>query len=66
METIDIDTIRNWATNRGAYTLQDRDGDVAVVARLFDEDGLEIVQSAPDPVEFRPQAYWLAKINSRP
>jgi len=37
-----------------AYTLTDEFGYVALVQRIYDSEGIEVVQHYPDPCEFFP------------
>ena len=46
------------ATQHDAAILTDRDGDIAILARLTGADGLPVVRHRPDPVDFRPVSFW--------
>jgi hypothetical protein len=45
------------ATNNAAVII-DRDGDVALLARHYDEDGHQVARHRPDPCDFLPVARW--------
>jgi hypothetical protein len=46
------------ATKNDATVITDRDGDVAILARLTGTDGLPVVRHRPDPCDFLPVARW--------
>jgi hypothetical protein len=46
------------AAANNAAILTDRDGDIAILARLTGADGLPVVRHRPDPCDFLPVARW--------
>jgi hypothetical protein len=46
------------ATKNDATVITDRDGDVAILARLTGTDGLPVVRHRPDPCYFRAVSFW--------
>lgn len=52
------------ARNQNAYVLTDKDGDIAIQFHIYNEDDTEIVRHQPDPGNFRPLAWWAARIQS--
>jgi hypothetical protein len=55
---MDSEIITAIATQHDAAILTDRDGDIAILARLTGTDGLPVVRHRPDPCDFLPVARW--------
>jgi len=52
--------INEIADAKGAAIIIDRDGDIALLRRLYDADGVCEVRYAPDPCDHLPIAKWLS------
>jgi hypothetical protein len=46
--------------NANNASIIDKDGDIAILRRHYDEDGKQEVRHAPDPCDHLPQAKWEA------
>ncbi len=46
------------AAQHNAAIITDRDGDIALLARLTGTDGLPVVRHRPDPCDFRAVSFW--------
>jgi hypothetical protein len=55
--------IANLAVNIGCNILQDKEGDICLLQRFFDDEGRSVVRFAPSPNNYHSQADWLAKIS---
>ena len=55
--------IANLAVKVGCTILQDKEGDICLLQRFFDDEGKAIVRFAPSPCNYHSQADWLAKIS---
>ena len=53
-------TIQEIADANDASIITDKDGDIAILRRHYDEDGKQEVRYAPDPCDHLPQAEWEA------
>jgi hypothetical protein len=52
--------IQEIANANDAIIIEDRQGDIAILARHYDSDGKRVIRHRPDPCEFRPVSHWLA------
>lgn len=52
-------TIKSLALAHNASIITDRDGNIALLSRIYDAEGLSVVRHRPDPCEFHPVAEWL-------
>lgn len=43
-----------------AAILTDRDGDIALLARHYNDEGIQEVRYAPDPCDYLPEKRWEA------
>jgi hypothetical protein len=59
--TINI-KIANLAVNLNCNILQDKDGDICLLQRFFDDEGKKIVRLTPSPNNYHSQISWLAKM----
>jgi len=48
------------ATRNDAVILTDRDGDIAILKRHYDADGIAQPRHKPDPADYLPVSTWLA------
>lgn len=53
-------TIEEIASANDASIHTDRDGDVAILRRLYDDDGIQQVRYAPSPCDHLPLCEWEA------
>lgn len=53
-------TIQEIASANDASIITDKDGDVALLCRLYDDEGRSVVRYAPDPCDYLPQEQWEA------
>lgn len=51
--------IYRFAKENNASVIKDRDGDIALLRRMWTDDGREIVRHSPDPVDFKSLAWWI-------
>lgn len=59
-------TLHEIATKHDATAVYERHGDgIAMLARHYDENGLNVVRFAPDACDFYPLAEWEAADDSR-
>lgn len=52
--------IEEIAKLHNAAIITDRDGDIALLARIYNDEGIQVVRHAPDPCDFLPEARWEA------
>jgi len=53
-------TIQEIATTHDAAIITDAAGDIALLRRIRDDDGIQQVRFAPDPCDHLPQSQWEA------
>ena len=56
--------IANLAVNLGCHILQDKEGDICLLQKFYDDEGKEIVRLSPAPGDYHSQVSWLAKTAS--
>ena len=52
--------IQEIANALNASIIEDRDGDVALLGRIYNEEGVPVVRHRPDPCDFHPVEKWEA------
>lgn len=60
---IDI-KIANLAVNLNCNILMDKDGDICLLQKFYDEEGIKIVRFEPELYNFYTQENWLDRIKN--
>ncbi len=53
------DQIKKIANDNDCSIHTDKHGDIALLKRLYDDDGIKVVRFAPDPCDYFPLDAWL-------
>jgi len=53
-------TIHEIAAANNASIITDKDGDIAILRRHFDDEGVQQVRYSPDPCDHLPESEWEA------
>ena len=56
--------IANLAVNLNCNIIMDEQGDICLLQKFYDEEGVKIVRFAPSPYNYYTQENWLARIKN--
>ena len=56
--------LANFASKANCSVLRDANGDVCLLERYQNEDGMAVVRLSPHPCDFHPEEKWLREISA--